>query len=407
MAEKDFDILDYDCIGFDLDNTLARYKATAMVEMEYEIITQFLIKNGFPKKHLLKPLDFDFLLKGLILDIEKGNILKVATDGKILSARHGTRMLSKGEINNYYPNYHWDLIDLFIRDPQETWNGPNSEIIRALLDNYDIIISLVYARLVDSIDEENSEISPSYSACFKEIHKCFADMFTIEHFRLDKGEYYAKIKAEPNKYYYKCTEALIQWLKMLKKKNKLIFLITGSYIDFASLTASNTLGPKWKDYFDIIITYAKKPGFFTQNRDFIGLDDTKMTGPISYDKLQLGGIYCQGNWADLQKFLSKYSTKSNPKFLYMGDNIIQDVHAPSVHTDCDTVAISEELFVEENHCDPYPEEKLLKSTIWGSYFRHNHDHTIWYKFIKDNARCCVPSVDFLIQVPLEKNFEFV
>lgn len=73
MSSGTFKFSDYDCIGFDLDNTLARYKVGNMIEMEYDIVSKYLIqKKGFSEKHLSKPLDHNFIMKGLIIDNDNG-----------------------------------------------------------------------------------------------------------------------------------------------------------------------------------------------------------------------------------------------------------------------------------------------------------------------------------------------
>ncbi|XP_050457360.1 uncharacterized protein LOC126854541 isoform X1 [Cataglyphis hispanica] len=76
-----FKFTDYDCIGFDLDNTLLRYNITNLVQREYEILARFLVdERKYSAKHLLKPLtdnDLDFMQKGLLLDAERGNILRI------------------------------------------------------------------------------------------------------------------------------------------------------------------------------------------------------------------------------------------------------------------------------------------------------------------------------------------
>ena len=53
---------------------------------------------------------------------------------------------------------------------------------------------------------------------------------------------------------------------MLRNNGKFLYVITGSHIDFASHVASHAIGPDWKDLFDIIIFFARKPSFFVENR---------------------------------------------------------------------------------------------------------------------------------------------
>ncbi|XP_045482802.1 5'-nucleotidase domain-containing protein 1-like [Harmonia axyridis] len=360
--------------------------------MEYKVLSKYLIKRGYPKKHLEVEIDFDFLQKGLILDAEKGNILKIACDGKIIRATHGTKVLSEDEIEKYYKNSHWELSDLFVKDPLEVWNGPHSDKIRSLLDYFDIIVSLLFARCVDSVDEEKNGIQEKYSV-YDDIYEGLLSMFEIEHFQSNKGGYYLEMKSTPQKYYYKCPNKVLDWLKTLRKQGKLLFLITGSYIDFASCTASYTLGSDWKDYFDIIITYAKKPGFFTIEREFIGLDGIKQTGPIDPKNLELGGIYANGNWKDLYAFLLKHSSSPDPKCLYIGDSVIQDVYAPDTYSHCETVAVCEELSTI------HPDEKIITSAFWGSYFKEKEVDTIWSRIIEEKAKLSVPDLEYAAGLP--------
>lgn len=408
VSDKFFKLSDYDCIGFDLDNTVARYKVGAMMEMEYDILANYLIQKGYSKKHLLKPVEQDFLLKGLIVDNENGNILKIAANGRILAATHGTKLLNDEEIQRVYPNYHWEPTDLFAKDPLHTWNGPYSEKMRTLLDYFDVVASLVYARAVDSVDEESGGPRNNYNI-WPDLLEALQQMFNRDHFQQEKGVYFSKMKSNPEKYYYRCSDDLIDWFKILKKRNKLLFLITGAYVDFASLTASTALGRNWRDYFDIIITYAKKPGFFTQNRDFIGLDGFKETMPVALENLNLGGIYTHGNWNDLHKFLSQHSPENNPKFLYIGDNLIQDIYTPNVYSHCDTVAVCEELQAEgmHGHDTRHPDKQFLRSSIWGSYFQYKDYSTNWYQILKDHSRICIPSLEYIAKFPLEFEHECI
>jgi len=408
QPEENFKFTHYDCIGFDLDNTLARYKVGAMIEMEYDILANFLVDHkGYSARHLLQPLDHNFIIKGLIVDDENGNLLRISGDGTIIQATHGTTFLTQDEIKSFYPNLRWKATDLFTEDPLQTWNGPYAEKMRTLLDYYDIIASLVFARAVDSIDEDNSDIK-LYNI-WPDLLDALQDMFTREHFQNEQGKYFSQIKSHPEKYYYKCSDHLIQWLKSLRNIGKLTFLITGSYIDFATHTATHTIGENWRELFDIVISYAKKPGFFTDKKDFIGLNGISETGPIKLEDLSVGGIYTHGNWADLKTFLSKHSKTLNPRFLYIGDNLVQDIYAPNVYAGCETVTVCEELEAEGayGHEKWHPDEQFLCSTIWGSYFKckNSGKMTNWYTIMKKHSKFCVPSLEYVATFPIDHPFK--
>lgn len=78
---------DYDCVGFDLDHTLCRYNIGPMIRLEYDLLAEFLVsKKGYDATIRAKIFDDDreFVCKGLTLDCEKGNLLRLGYDGFIL-----------------------------------------------------------------------------------------------------------------------------------------------------------------------------------------------------------------------------------------------------------------------------------------------------------------------------------
>ena len=112
---------DYDCIGFDLDHTLCRYNLGPMIRLEYRLLADFLASLlyynnfDFPAKSVITAIDRvnnfqvtkkgydpliaerdfdadrDLVCKGLTLDCERGNLLRLGCDGFILAACHGTK----------------------------------------------------------------------------------------------------------------------------------------------------------------------------------------------------------------------------------------------------------------------------------------------------------------------------
>lgn len=404
-----FKFTDYHCIGFDLDNTLARYKVGNMIEMEYDILSRYLmIQKGYSEKHLSKPFDHNFILKGLIIDNENGNIIRISPDGKIKQAAHGTKFLNSKEIEQYYSNGHWEPTDVFSKNPLQTWDGPYSEAMRTILDYYDVVIPLIFGRIVDSIDDiqgkqKNYDIWPN-------LFESLVYMFDRDHFATNCGEYYQNLKAYPEKYYYECSYRLKQWLKSLRENGTKLFLLTGAHVDIASHTAENTIGKDWRDYFDIVICFAKKPGFFTLNRNFIGLKGFTETGVIDCKDLQIGGIYTHGNWTDLKKFMEHLSGAKSPKTLYVGDHLLQDIYTPHVYSNCDTVTVCEELEAEKK--DEFanfwhPDEQFLRSTIWGSYFHFDcsDSETIWCHMMKVHSKLCIPSLEYVANFPIDHSFK--
>ncbi|XP_063708090.1 5'-nucleotidase domain-containing protein 1 [Culicoides brevitarsis] len=406
MAKSDvFRLSDYDCIGFDLDNTLVQYKIQEMVKMEYETLVKFLIETKNYPKCLQDPIDYDFLQKGLILDFAKGNILKLDGAGRIVRASHGTKFMSEDEIEAVYPERRWIVTDEYVANPLETWNGPLAEKMRALLDYFDMSASLIFGRMVDYIDAVRASGEKCDFELWPDILDGLRTMYDRENFRLNKGGYFPEMKANPEKYIHKASADLLKWLQEVSDK-KTTFLITGSHVNFANLTATQALGPDWRKYFNFIGCFAKKPGFFTGAKPFVRLDGDLETIALTPDQLELGPIYSQGNWRDMIQLLARHTGKNQPRFLYFGDNIIQDVYTPAKFTKCDTITVCEEMLGEGMKCieELHQDTILLKSHTWGSYFSHNRKPSFWAELIEKYSKICIPSVETLAKYSFDHEF---
>lgn len=370
----------YDCIGFDLDHTLCRYNVGPMVRLEFDLLAEFLVeKKGYDPAIRAKDFDqdLDFVCKGLTLDCERGNLLRLHYDGFVLAACHGTKRLSDQEIERIYgrcrkqhPGHE------FSRHLRE--NGPQkliefSPLLHSFMDYFDIAAPLLCARVVDVLDQINNGGKPMEEYFFwPDIHEGLKDMFLRTNFASDQGGYFPELKAHPEKYILKRSPEFREWLKMLRANGKYLYVITGSHFDFASHVASYALGDDWKDLFDIVIFFARKPSFFVEKRPFWRLEGAKEVESLEgWEDLETGDYYSQGNWNDLNEFF-EYATEWQPSTsLYFGDNVMQDVLAPKKFTTTvDCIAVSEELIAEGmvNHPPSHEHTKDIVSTLWGSYF---------------------------------------
>lgn len=403
---------DYDCIGFDLDNTLLRYKLTEMVELEYRVLSHFLVTSkGYSNKLLDRPMqeNIDFLQKGLIIDFARGNILKIAYDGYISKACHGTKQLTDDEIVAIYGEQRrWEVTTHFCKDLLEAWHGPLASDMRTLLDYFDMPASLVFARIVDTLDDANgNKPLPEYNI-WPDILDGLGEIFTWEHFENDRSLYFANVKEDPGKYIHKSSDALKNWLTELRK-HKTVFLLTGSHVDFASFTSTYAFGKDWRNFFDMIVCYAKKPGFFTKDRPFLrAVGTTETADELKPSELKLGEVYTQGNWNGLMECLAQKSKTNTPKVLYVGDNLIQDVYSPNEYSKADTIAIAEEMMAEGMNGleTSHKDQRLLCSPLWGHYFLASNDEpTIWLEIIRKHAKICIPNLDWIAAHPIDHEFK--
>ena len=304
---------DYDCLGFDLDHTLVRYNVGPMIRLEYDLLAEFLIqKKGYDPAIKTRTFDEDrdFVCKGLTLDCERGNLLRLAVDGFILSACHGTKRLNDAEIERMYGRcrkkhpgleYTQHLTEF---GPQKMVDfGP---VVHSFMDYFDIAAPLLCARVVDVIDQLNNGGKPMDEYFFwPDVQEGLRDMFMRTNFANDQGGYFPEIKAHPEKYILKRNDAFRDWLTMLRAHGKYLYVITGSHYDFASHVASYALGEDWKDLFDIVIFFARKPSFFVEDkRPFWRLDGAKEIESFEgWEDLETGAYYTQARKVLVQAFL--------------------------------------------------------------------------------------------------------
>lgn len=411
---KGFSFNDYDVIGFDLDGTVLRYNLDEMVPLEYELLCKFLVEHKGYSKQLLRSLDNqpnekDFLQKGLFLDAERGNLLKLDNDGCILRANHGTKSMSDEEIcNTYGDERRWSVTSQFINDPLCAWNGPLAEKMRSLLDYFDLSVSLVFAHAIDAIDSAITKQPNQPYSVWPDILEALIHIYTRENFSNGKSGYFESLKSDPDRFILKTSPIVINWLRELKASKKKLFLLTGSHIDFANFTASYALGEDWKDLFDVVICFARKPGFFHGSRQFHRIEGFREMDPIDLEaKLRLNSVYSMGNWKQLQSLFAE-SIGVDPNMmrsLYVGDNLIQDVYAPEALAGMDSLAISEEMLAEDSETQrPDNYRDITASRYWNSYFAEDGVPTLWTHIIDKHSKMCVPTLEHAAAKPVDFQF---
>src|ERR1700722_2117352 len=94
-----------DCIkaiGFDMDYTLARYRRDQLETLAHQLTLQKLVARGYPAAIASFAYDPRFVIRGLTVDKQLGNILKLDRHNHPGRVFHGRRMLSQQERRTVY-----------------------------------------------------------------------------------------------------------------------------------------------------------------------------------------------------------------------------------------------------------------------------------------------------------------
>ncbi|NWY11784.1 NT5D1 protein, partial [Aphelocoma coerulescens] len=422
--QQHFCLADCDVVGFDLDHTLCRYHLPQSARLIYDSFAQYLVtEKGYDEDLLiLAPDSLDFCCKGLVLDIEEGNFLKLAEDGTVLRASHGTKSMTFEEILENYGRREWKHFN--------TVSGMVSRTAKYYLyDNYfDLPGALLCARVVDSLDQHDGQKKYDF---WKDMVAAIQHNYKISAFKEDCGMYFPEVKNHPDKYLQRCPESVKKWLKQLKNAGKILLLITSSHSDYCRLLCEHVLGNDFEEYFDILITNALKPGFFSHTpnqRPFRTLEnDEEQEVLLSLDK---PGWYSQGNAIQLYDLLKKMTGKLDPKVVYFGDSMHSDIFPARHYSNWETVFILEELLGDKGtvpakaESEPlekkgkYEEDQLkvpyFVSKQWGSFFMdrlpglENAEETLVHtwscKCISTYSTIAIPSLEAIADLPLDYRF---
>ena len=79
-------------VGFDMDYTLAMYKPETFEVLAYTLTCEKLVNvYGYPREILRYEYDHEYMVRGLVVDKKRGNILKMDRHKYVKVARHGFR----------------------------------------------------------------------------------------------------------------------------------------------------------------------------------------------------------------------------------------------------------------------------------------------------------------------------
>ncbi|MFO0574155.1 MAG: HAD-IG family 5'-nucleotidase [Polyangia bacterium] len=319
-------------IGFDMDYTLALYNQPRLEALSAKCtLGKMIERRGYPAELLSLPYEPDRAIRGLVVDREAGNVLKMDRYGYVGRGFHGTRPLPKEERRRLY----------------------REQVLRLVSERYawiDTLFALpeavLYAQAVDFYDRDPQFLALDSRAQSERYSQLWADIReSIDEAHRDET-IKSIIKASLGDYIEYDPE-LPATLHRFRSAGKRLFLLTNSGYDYTTHVMSYLLDRRmpgyssWRSYFDVIVVDGRKPSFFTDNAPLLELDEKgRVRGPVAAGAQPVRGrIYQGGNIRALDQLLGM----RGDRVLYVGDHIYGDMYRAKRSSVWRTAMIIQEL----------------------------------------------------------------
>jgi 5'-nucleotidase len=309
-------------IGFDMDYTLARYRREHIEEAAHRLTIEKLMARGLPDEIRSLRYDPTFVIRGLTVDKQLGNILKLDRHNHVCRVFHGRRRLTAEERRELYRRQRISFIP------------PRFALVDTLFSLPEMCL---YADLVDLLTRRNGGVAPDTAKLFDDTRESIDEAHRDDTLKsLIKADLPHFVDRDP---------LLGRTLHKLRSAGKKLFLLTNSSWDYTRTMMSYLLDgdlpeyPEWERYFDIVIVGARKPEFFISAMPFAELDEEGVEKPENVDRLDKGRIYQGGH---LRQF-ELLTGVGGEEVLYVGDHIYGDILRSKKASLWRTALIVEEL----------------------------------------------------------------
>ncbi|WGL58963.1 HAD-IG family 5'-nucleotidase [Pigmentibacter sp. JX0631] len=318
-------------IGFDMDYTLALYKPETFEKLAYHETLKKLVEIGYSKEILNWEFDHKYMIRGLVIDKIKGNVLKMDRHRYVKVAYHGFKELTREERRKLY-----DVENVI------TYEEPNFALIDTL---FSLAEAFLFIQLVDFKDKSDKLNQKNYNDIYLDVRKsidlCHRDGSIKNKVSENPGKY---IKKDPN---------LVPILRDIKLSGRKVFIVTNSLWDYTNIVMNyvcssnkSNENKKWLDLFDLVITGSQKPLFFMSKNPIYSVElDSFSLKNIDLLTLSKKGpienkVFQGGHFKLLYDILG---IKTGSEILYIGDHIYGDILRSKKEIGWRTMLVIEEL----------------------------------------------------------------
>jgi 5'-nucleotidase len=318
-------------VGFDMDYTLAQYQQPAFDQLAFDGAKRKLVENlGYPEAVLDFQYDHTFWTRGLIIDTQRGNFLKIDRHKYVRVAYHGFDRMSSPTRKFLYSRTFNKVLSFSEK------HFVNMDTLFQFVDAH------LFASLVQLKDEGEHDALDmrTYEELYRHVREC-VDLCHRD------GVIKDEVHRNPSKYIVH-DKGLLPMLHRYRQQGMKLFLLTNSLWEYTS-TAMNYLyhgervsderqkKNEWLEMFDLVVVGSCKPAYMLDpylnlfrvrmedgsllNTD--GLYEIEALGENGATKfLQKGKTFQGGNWLHLQAMLE---IETGEEILYVGDHLYSDV----------------------------------------------------------------------------------
>jgi HAD superfamily 5'-nucleotidase-like hydrolase len=287
-----------DAIGFDMDHTLAVYNTPNFNKLCFDLALERLVEMyGYPEATRDIVWDADATVRGLIVDKRLGNLLKVDAYQHVTRARHGLHFLEKDQLRERYPRGGVRL---------------GSKRYRVFDTLFDLPEGCIYSGLIELKSQGHQLDHLDNITIYDDIRRA------VDTLHAD-GSLKSRIMADLDSYFL-LDPNLVPTLEKFRKTGKKLFLLTNSEADYTAAVMNHLVGGapgSWVDLFDLVVCFARKPGFFLKGEDGVPVPRHEFPlMPNLHDRCFVGGD---------SFFLEKKLGVGGDEILYFGDHTYGDI----------------------------------------------------------------------------------
>eukprot|EP00554_Chaetoceros_debilis_P002665 CAMPEP_0194081096 /NCGR_PEP_ID=MMETSP0149-20130528/6985_1 /TAXON_ID=122233 /ORGANISM="Chaetoceros debilis, Strain MM31A-1" /LENGTH=623 /DNA_ID=CAMNT_0038762959 /DNA_START=91 /DNA_END=1962 /DNA_ORIENTATION=- len=318
-------------IGFDMDYTIAQYKQPAFDKLAFDGAKEKLVNElGYPEEFLNIEYDHEFWVRGLIIDTQRGNFIKIDRHKYVRVAYHGYTPISSRTRKDLYSRF-FNQVPSF---------GEKQYVDMDTL--FQFVDASLFASMIEMKDNGEHEFMD-----YKTYEELYNDMRHSVDLCHRDGVIKDEVAKNPEKYIV-LDDEMVPMLKQYKEDGIKVFLLTNSLWEYASVAMNYLyhqadvdedlkLKNEWTDLFDLVVVGSCKPAYMRDpylnlfrvnmedgsllNTD--GLYEIDALGDNGAQKfLNQGKVFQGGNWKHLTAMLE---VDAGEEILYVGDHLYSDV----------------------------------------------------------------------------------